>query len=35
MIANRRGDIVLVPFDFTDRSGAQWRPAVVVSKRTL
>jgi len=31
MIACRRGDIVLVPFDFTDRSGAKWRPAVVVS----
>ncbi len=27
----RRGDIVLVPFDFTDRSGAKWRPAVVIS----
>lgn len=27
----RRGDIVLVPFDFTDRSGTKWRPAVVVS----
>ena len=27
----RRGDVVLVPFDFTDRSGAKWRPAVIVS----
>ncbi|MGI8550400.1 MAG: type II toxin-antitoxin system PemK/MazF family toxin [Dehalococcoidia bacterium] len=26
-----RGDVVLVPFDFTDRSGSKWRPAVVVS----
>ena len=31
MIALRRGDVVLVPFDFTDRSGVKWRPAVVVS----
>jgi mRNA interferase MazF len=31
MTAWRRGDVVLVPFDFTDRSGAKWRPAVVVS----
>ena len=27
----RRGDIVLVPFDFTNRSGTKWRPAIVVS----
>jgi mRNA interferase MazF len=31
MTAYRRGDVVLVPFDFTDRSGTKWRPAVVVS----
>ncbi|MBI4494072.1 MAG: type II toxin-antitoxin system PemK/MazF family toxin [Chloroflexi bacterium] len=31
MTALRRGDVVLVPFDFTDRSGGKWRPAVVVS----
>lgn len=31
MTALRRGDVVLVPFDFTDRSGVKWRPAVVVS----
>jgi mRNA interferase MazF len=31
MIAYRRGDIVLVPFDFTDRSGTKLRPAVIVS----
>lgn len=30
----RRGDVVLVPFDFTDRSGTKWRPAVVVSSNT-
>ena len=27
----RRGDIVLVPFDFADRTSTKWRPAVVVS----
>lgn len=27
----RRGDVVLVPMDFTDRSGSKLRPAVVVS----
>ena len=27
----RRGDVVLVPIDFTDRTGTKWRPAVVVS----
>lgn len=27
----RRGDVVLVPIDFTDRSGSKVRPAVVVS----
>jgi len=26
----RRGDVVLVPIDFTDRSGTKRRPAVVV-----
>ena len=31
MTSYRRGDIVLVPFDFTDRSGSKWRPAVVIS----
>jgi len=27
----RKGDVVLVPIGFTDRSGAKYRPAVVVS----
>lgn len=27
----RKGDVLLVPFDFTDHSGRKWRPAVVVS----
>jgi mRNA interferase MazF len=27
----QRGDVVLVPFDFSDRSGTKWRPAVVIS----
>lgn len=27
----RRGDVVLVPMDFTDRSGSKVRPAAVVS----
>ena len=31
MATYRRGDVVLVPFDFTDRSGTKWRPAVVIS----
>jgi len=31
MTVYRRGDVVLVPFDFTDRSGTKWRPAIVVS----
>jgi mRNA interferase MazF len=31
MITSHRGDVVLVPFDFTDRSGRKWRPAVIVS----
>lgn len=31
MTAWRRGDVVLVPFDFTDGSGSKWRPALVVS----
>src|SRR3990172_8227844 len=31
MTAWRRGDVVLVPFGFTDRSGTKWRPAVVIS----
>ena len=31
MTTYRKGDVVLVPFDFTDRSGSKWRPAVVIS----
>lgn len=31
MTIYHRGDVVLVPFDFTDRSGSKRRPAVVVS----
>lgn len=31
MSVYRRGDVVLVPMDFTDRSGSKVRPAVVVS----
>jgi mRNA interferase MazF len=31
MTTYRSGDVVLVPFDFTDRSGRKWRPAVVIS----
>ncbi len=31
MTVYRRGDVVLVPMDFTDRSGSKLRPAVVVS----
>lgn len=31
MTLYRRGDIVPVPMDFTDRSGTKMRPAVVVS----
>jgi mRNA interferase MazF len=31
MTTFRSGDVVLVRVDFTDRSGAKWRPAVVVS----
>lgn len=27
----RKGDVILVPVDFTDRSGVKLRPAVVVS----
>ena len=27
----RKGDVVLVPFGFSNRSGTKWRPAVVVS----
>jgi mRNA-degrading endonuclease toxin of MazEF toxin-antitoxin module len=27
----RKGDIVLVPFQFTNQGGMKWRPAVVVS----
>ena len=33
MTLYRRGDVVLVPMDFTDRSGMKVRPAVVVSSR--
>lgn len=29
-----RGDVVLVPFQFTNQAGAKWRPAVVVSNQT-
>lgn len=31
MTTFHRGDVVLVPFDFTDGSGAKMRPAVIVS----
>lgn len=31
MTSYRRGDVVLVPIDLTDRSGSKLRPAVVVS----
>src|SRR6266542_3017325 len=31
MPSHQRSDVVLVPFDFTERSGVKWRPAVVVS----
>ena len=31
MTAFRQGDVVLVSFDFTDRSGTKWPPAVIVS----
>jgi mRNA interferase MazF len=31
MTTYRRGEVVLVPFDFTNRSGIKWRPAVVIS----
>lgn len=31
MTAYRRGDVVLAPMDFTDRSGSKVRPAVVIS----
>jgi mRNA interferase MazF len=31
MTGLRRGDVVLVPFDFSDRSGSKWRPAAVIS----
>lgn len=30
-VVYHRGDVVLVPIDFTDRSGSKVRPAVVVS----
>jgi mRNA interferase MazF len=28
---NRRGDVILVPIDFTNRAGSKIRPAIVVS----
>lgn len=31
MTTYRKGDVVPVPFDFTDGSGTKWRPAVVIS----
>jgi mRNA interferase MazF len=31
MTAHRKGDVVLVPFDFTDRPERKWRPVVFVS----
>ena len=31
MTTYRRGDIVLVPFEFSNLLGSKWRPAVVVS----
>lgn len=31
MTVYAKGDVVLVPFDFTDRSGTKVRPAVVIS----
>lgn len=31
MTTYRKGDVVLVPFDFTDGTGTKMRPAVVVS----
>jgi mRNA interferase MazF len=30
-MAFSRGDVVLVPFTFTNQGGVKWRPAVVVS----
>lgn len=31
MTAFRRGEVILVPFEYTDRSGTKWRPAIVIS----
>lgn len=31
MTALHKGDVVLVPFEFTDRSGTKFRPAVVIT----
>ena len=33
-MAFRRGDVVLIPFPYTDLSAAKTRPAVVVSSET-
>jgi mRNA interferase MazF len=35
MPAFRQGDVVRVPFPYTDRSTRQWRPALVVSYEGL
>lgn len=35
MPAFKRGDIVKVPFPYTDRATRQWRPALVVSTADL
>jgi len=31
MTTHGKGEVVLVPVDFTDRSGSKFRPAVIVS----
>lgn len=31
MTVYRKGDVVLVPFDFTDLSGSKVRPAIIIS----